>query len=117
MSLGLKIEVNGKDIYTVAKPSGRIGALHMAILTKLASAGPTDPEMKVEDMRAEDIKEMNDAMSDIFLEWSEKVLPKIVIDGPFKYEDMPGEHQYAIFMALSSEVEMSGEPFRVIRDN
>lgn len=92
-------------IYTIKKPTGRWGALHYAIMTKTA---PSDSEKLSE----ADIERMSKA----FEEWSIKVLPHLIVDGPHTYDDMPGEDQFAIFNAVLLVTSPSGsdELFQIV---
>lgn len=112
----IKIEtVNG--LYHVRKPMGRFGAKHMAIITGAASMNQEKlPEPKegeepqIPKMSERDMEKLVEA----FEKWAVQVLPHIVSDGPFKYDNMPGEDQYAIFLAMMDETSMSEELFRIV---
>jgi len=52
-----------------------------------------------------------DRMSEAFRVWAPMMLPKIIEDG-LDYDDMPGEDQYGIFVALFNRMNLNGEVFR-----
>lgn len=99
--------------YTINKPTGRIGAKNFAIMT---SAAPTTQGEK--DKAGNVIVSEGDMerMSAAFEKWSAEVLPNIVKDGPFTYNDMPGSDQYAAFIASMEAMEgdIGEELFQVI---
>lgn len=57
----------------------------------------------------DDIKRMTGA----FAVWARTVLPNIIVEG-LPYDEMPGEDQYGIFMALFVETNKSSESFRIL---
>ena len=104
----------GTGIYKIRKPTGRIGAVHIGIVSKMASGtqGEKDAEGNVIVSQAD-----NERTQDVFIEWSVKVLPNIIIDGPHTYNDMPGIDQYVLFLATMEGMEgdtLGGELFRII---
>lgn len=101
-----KIET-ANGVYTVKNPTGELGALHFAIIQ---SCAPSSGDPKV--VSPADQKRASDG----YREWSTKVLKNILIEGESacKYEDMPGEDQYAIFVALMSQANISEDLFRII---
>lgn len=108
-------------VYEIKRPVGKLGAKSMIVLSKLATAaGPTLKYAEDEDPAiVERIKMMQkeaqmEQFGIVFEEWAEKILPAIIVSGPFKYEDMPGEDQLAIFMAVTQESQLTGELFQVL---
>ena len=103
-----KIETQN-GIYEITKPVERLGAKHFAIMT---SAAPTTKTAPGEDviMSAGDMERINAA----FEKWASDILPHIIVSGPFEYKEMPGEDQYAIFMAVMSVSAPEGELFRIV---
>ena len=114
--------VNG--IYEVAKPGGKMGARNMSIIAKLSAVegvmrvpeGESEDPKLIKDIEAMNARLMTKAMFDVFEIWAAEILPFIVKDGPYKYAEMPGEDQMAIFMAMSSELKMADEFFQIIPD-
>ena len=100
----MKIEV-GDRVYEVKKPTGKVGALHMALIMEVEIPGSRNEEEWSEDER----RRVQRSMANVFVRWSEQVLPKIV-DG---YEKIPGEDQYVIFLRLLEETKLPEELFRV----
>lgn len=100
-----QIETNN-GIYKVRNPVGRIGAIHFGIITKSTPTDGGDSEQLSPGA-------MN-KLTEGFEEWSVKVLPHIIVEGPFKYEEMPGEDQYAIFLAMFSLIKVGKEFFRIV---
>jgi hypothetical protein len=101
-------------IYEVMKPIGRMGARHFNILTSYIPKTDTD----VEDGKIDAV--VQEKLGFAFEKWAVEVLPNIIIKTPTggKYDDMPGEDQYAIFLAI---VESMGgnedeEFFQVLED-
>lgn len=109
----MKIETQS-GIYEIRKPVGRIGAKHIALLTRASKPG-IEPGTKPEDIPPELLKEFGKDMSDVFELWSESILPKLLVTGPFSYEEMPGEDQYAVFIALASELQVGDDLFRIVQ--
>jgi hypothetical protein len=101
----------GNGIYEVMKPIGRIGAKHFAILTSYIPKVDT-----MEDGNMDSV--MQEKMGVAFLKWAEEVLPHIIINTPFgkKYDDIPGQDQFAIFLAIVEDMGKTsdGEFFQVI---
>lgn len=97
--------------YVVRKPSGRIGAIHFSILQSCAPSGATDENGDVILSQAD-----HERITDGFVKWSTSVLRQILNEkkSDFKYEEMPGEDQYAIFMAMMEDVNIGDEFFRVV---
>lgn len=96
-------------IYKVKRPVGRYGAKHFSLLAKSMPAG-TDEDGKPMVSPGD-----QDRFSDVFVEWSAVILPSVLVSGPYKYEEMPGEDQYGIFLALFQIMNMGeGELFRVL---
>lgn len=99
-----------KGIYRVRKPLGRIGAIHFGILTKYIHGDNKEETMS---------PAQREAIGDGYIEWTEKVLPKIFVsftpvgqtepDPAVKVDDMTGEDQFAIFAALLSLIETGEE--------
>lgn len=101
-SLYINIEtVNG--VYKIRKPSGMIGSIHFSIISK--NGANMSGEMSEADI---------DRMFESFEVWSNKVLKNLTIEGPFTYDNMPGEDQYAIYLAMTGAIKLSDEVFRVI---
>lgn len=104
-------------IYKIRKPMGRIGALHFGIITKFMPANKKaegDPLSPLEQERI--------GMG--FEEWTAKILPNILVsftpkDAPepnasITVDDMSGEDQYSLFLAVCSTMEASETFFRVV---
>jgi hypothetical protein len=114
--MSIYVDVKTKaGIFRVRKPLGRIGAIHFGIITKYVSSsedGTMSPAQK-------------EAMGEGYIEWAEKVLPKIFVaftpegqtepDAEFKAEDMTGEDQFALFSAMMSLIEVSEDYFQIIK--
>ena len=87
--------------YLIERPCGKAGAMHMKYVSRMPSS-----EVPLEDMRKQDIGEMQEDLSNVFFDWCDHVLPLLKIEGPFTSKNMPGEHQFVIFTKL---MEYSGE--------
>jgi len=102
--------VNG--IYVLKRPSARVGTKHFALLTKCVPTG-RDEDGKIMFSPAD-----NDRMADVFESWSATVLPYIIVDGPFSKDDIPGEDQYALFLAMFNLMNFgvgpNKDPFRIL---
>jgi len=97
-------------VWTVRKPMGRIGAMHFAILSKsMPTSSSKDEDGNVEISPA-DIERQSQG----FLEWTATVLPKIIIDGPCKYDQMAGEDQYGLYFAMLEVVNVGEKLFRFV---
>lgn len=114
----MKVEVGG-EIIEVMKPIGRMGALHFSIMAK---AIPDKGAKSKEDIEAlKDVPmspEERENMMDAFVDWSTRVLPNIIIGGKDKFDQLTGEQQMGIFMAVMDSIDLGknsgGELFRVI---
>lgn len=114
--LVVKIET-ANGLYIIKRPMGRFGARHMAIITGASSMNQEKlPEPKEgEEPQIPKMSERDqEKLTDAFEKWSLQVLPNIISDGPFKYEEMPGEDQYAIFLAMLDATNVSEELFRIV---
>jgi hypothetical protein len=127
----LKIET-GNGIYEVKKPGGKLGAKSMMMFSELASVDGVQPVPKMnvdgtyegnEDPKLVAIIQVSNQklimakMESVFVRWASEILPSIIatFEGkPFAYEDMPGEDQLAVFLAISGEMKMTQDFFRII---
>jgi hypothetical protein len=121
----LKIQT-ATGIYEVKKPGGKVGAKSMMMLSEIATAEGIMKVPKVEDgedpVVIEKVIANNSRITmikaeEVFVKWAPEVIPTILVslDGnPVTYDDVPGEDQLAIFLALSSEMKMSEEFFRIV---
>lgn len=114
--LTVKIET-ANGIYTIKRPTERHGARHIAIITSAASMN-SEKLPKPKKGQKKQIPKMSPAdqerLTKAFEDWASQVLPHIVQDGPFTYAEMPGEDQYAIFLAMMNETTMSEDLFRIV---
>lgn len=121
MTNTIKIET-ANGIYELKKPGGKLGAKNMVLLSRMATAEGMQkvPEEGVEDpiliakVKAQNAKVATEKMAQVFEEWAPMMIPSVLISGPFTYDDMPGEDQLAIFMALSQETKIAEDFFRVL---
>ena len=102
--------VNG--IYRLKRPSGPVGAKHFSLLTKCI------PTTKDESGNMIFSPADNERMANVFEQWSAMVLPKIIIEGPFTPDQVPGEDQYALFLAMFNLMNFgvgpNKDPFRIL---
>jgi hypothetical protein len=91
-------------VYTVKRPGGRVGVIHFTLVSKAMPSGQKDPETGELVTSPAD----QDRLEKSFMEWTEKVLPAIYVDGPTSLQDMPGEDQYALFLAMFTTVNVGG---------
>jgi len=104
-------------VFKIRKPMGRIGAIHFGIITKYMPASKKvdgDPMSPMEQER----------IGQGFEEWATKVLPNILVSFTPKgnpeplqnitIEDVSGEDQYSLFLAICSTMEVSESFFRII---
>jgi hypothetical protein len=128
----IKLEVKS-GIYRVRMPMGRIGAIHFSILTKYMDNGQAELTLADKAALAEGTPvadkpmtpEMRSCITEAFLEWSGKVLPHILVgytpvgtteeNLEIKVDDILGEDQFAIFMALLEQLEVGDTFFRIIK--
>lgn len=113
--MSIYVDIKTKSgIFRVKKPMGRIGAIHFGIITKHMAGGVEGEEMSPA-QRTE--------LGEGFMEWAEKVLPKILISFKpndaelienYKVDDISGEDQFAIFTAMMSLIEVSEDYFQII---
>jgi len=92
MTLTVKVTTSNGE-YELWKPKGRVGAKHMALLLRFARV-------------AEDAKNTgmslfdDDRVAELYEEWCEKVLPHIILKSPFKYDDIPFDDMFKIFIEM-----------------
>jgi hypothetical protein len=114
-------------VYKLKRPVGRIGMIHFSIMSKLEShSSEKDKNGNVILSPAD-----QDRLEKAPVEWAEKVLKNILVpnesylieideNGTEKkigitYDDIPGEDQYLLFVAVSSKTNVDEEePFRFI---
>lgn len=118
----VKIQV-GPTLYVLRKPVGRIGAKHFAILTNSA---PTISQADIELINAAKASGKTydvpmspvdkERMSEAFTRWAAEVLPNILIPDQniYKYDEIPGEDQYALFAAMLQQMNIGDDLFRII---
>jgi hypothetical protein len=97
------ITSNGE--YIVKRPVGRTGVIHFTLVSR---AIPTtiNPETGEVIVTPADQERFTQA----FDEWTQKVLPDIFVEGPVpSVKEMPGEDQYALFLAMFSTVNLGGQ--------
>lgn len=96
--------------YIVKRPVGRAGVIHFTLVSK-SIPSTTDPETGEVIVSPADQERFVQAFED----WSAKVLPEIFVEGPVpSAKDMPGEDQYALFLAMFSIVNLQGDLFRFV---
>jgi len=96
-------------IYKVKRPAGKIGAIHMELISKALPTG-VDEDGKTIVSPADNIR-----FTESFKDWSDKVLPNIILEGSvFSYEDMPGDDQFAVFVAMFNTMNLNGDLFRFV---
>ena len=101
VKLQYKIET-GNGTYTVKRPVGRAGVQHFTLVTK------SIPTARDEEGNTIVSPADQERFTNCFDEWTTKVLPQIYVDGPFKVTEMPGEDQYALFIAMFQTVNLAG---------
>lgn len=94
-------------VYTLKKPTGRIGLINFSLISK------SQPKSQEKDKDGNIMLSPadEDRMQRAMLEWGEKVLKHILVEekSDFKYEDIPGEDQFILFMAISSKINISSD--------
>ena len=100
--------------YIVRRPTGAAGARHFAIMARIA---PTHQEPDGTPMFS---PADEDRLYEMFEVWAAKVLKDIIISGPniaeqpFKYEFMPPEDQWAIYIAMTHLMDKGDALFRFV---
>lgn len=100
-----KIET-ANDVYELKKPTGKIGALHFRLLTKAMPKGNGGEE----DLGVSPADQ--ERLQEVFEQWSDQVLPVITIS--HEYEDIPGEDQWILFLAMFQTMNISTDLFRIV---
>ena len=123
MSKTLKIQT-ASGIYEVKKPGGMLGTKSMVMISEIAMAdglmkmpGPEEDQSLVEKVQEHNNKVTMKKAEEVFMKWAPVVIPDILVTldgGPITYDDVSGEDQLAIFLAVSSEMRMSEDFFRVV---
>lgn len=104
----LKIKT-ANDTYEISKPTGKLGGLHFRLLTK---AMPKN-QLQEEGVPAGNMSPADqDRLQEVFVDWIDQVLPKILTS--HKYEDVPGEDQWILYLASFKLMNVSGELFRIV---
>lgn len=104
-------------VYKLRKPMGRIGSIHFGIITKYLPSqkkAEGDPLSPMEQER----------IGQGFEEWATRVLKELLVSftpkdsttpiEPLTVDDVSGEDQYALFLAICSTMEMSESFFRIL---
>ncbi|MFA5306095.1 MAG: hypothetical protein WC365_01460 [Candidatus Babeliales bacterium] len=112
----INVEVKS-GVYKIRKPMGRMGALHFGIITKYMPANKKAEGDPMSPMEQERIGEG-------FEQWAQKVLPNLLISFTPKdsaapkdsitIDDVSGEDQYSLFLAVCSTMETSETFFRIV---
>ena len=100
-----KIET-ANDVYELRKPVGKIGALHFRLLTKAMPKGGGDEDSGVSPAD-------QDRLQEVFEQWADQVLPTIICE-PHTYDDIPGEDQWILFLAMFQTMNISTDLFRIV---
>ena len=93
------------DTYELAKPTGKLGALHFRLITK-AMPKSVDPE--TDDVSPAD----QDRAQEVFEQWIAEVLPNILVS--HTYDDVPGEDQWLLFLASFNTMNVRKDLFRIV---
>jgi len=104
----IKIET-ANDVYELARPAGKVGGLHFRLITKAA------PKTRPEEYGGGDTGVSpadQERLEECFGQWVEQVLPAILIS--HSYDDVPGEDQWLLFLAMFQSMNVSGDLFRII---
>jgi hypothetical protein len=100
----IRIET-ANQIYELSKPTGKLGALHFRLLTK---AMPKS----VDDVTGDASPADQERMQEVFVQWLDEVLPEILVS--HKYEDVPGEDQWVLFLASFNTMNVRKDLFRLV---
>ncbi len=103
----IKIET-ANNIYVLKKPTGKLGALHFRLLTKAMPQSATKDGDQTLVSPAD-----QERLSEVFEQWIDQVLPNILISPT--YDEVPGEDQWFIFLAMFQTMNISSDLFRIIR--
>jgi len=105
-------------VIQVRKPMGRVGAIHLGIITKFMPANKKKEGDPISPLEQERIGEG-------FEQWAQKVLPQILVSFTPKGEpapiptvtvdDLDGADQYGIFLAICSTLDGSQDFFRILQ--
>lgn len=108
--------------YEIKQPGGKLGTESIIMMAQLVTVdglkkvpneGEEDPVL-IASIVMDNEKVLSKKFIEVFNEWAPKMLPSVVVSGPFTYENMPGTDQLAIFVALSQEANNGVELFRVV---
>lgn len=94
----------GNGLYTLKKPTGRIGMINFSLIMKAQpKSSEVDKDGNIIPSPADE-----DRMIETIGEWSNKVLKNIIVEDKsvFKFDDIPGEDQYVLFIAVSSDIKL-----------
>jgi hypothetical protein len=103
-----------RGMYEIARPVGRFGAIHFSLLSRCM---PDQYDQEGKPLYKGNVKK---DISEVYEEWASKLLKHLIISGPpidgqpFTYERMPGEDQFAIFMLISQETDVTLSSFRIV---
>jgi len=93
------------DVYELSKPRGKLGALHFRLLTK---AMPKSVDEETGEVSPAD----QERMQEVFNQWIDEVLPEILVS--HKYDDVPGEDQWVLFLASFNTMNVRKDLFRLV---
>ena len=100
--------------YVIRRPTGAAGTKHFAIMARIA------PTHKDSDGTPMFSPADEDKLYEMYEVWSVQVLKHIIISGPdiagqpFKYELMPPEDQWSIYIAMTHLMDKGDALFRFI---
>ena len=103
-SKSIKVET-ASDVYELAKPRGKLGALHFRLLTKAMPKSVDDETGEVSPADQE-------RMQEVFNQWIDEVLPEILTS--HDYDDVPGEDQWVLFLASFNTMNVRKDLFRLV---
>jgi hypothetical protein len=92
--------------YKLKRPKGLLGAKHFRIMMRSA---PTKESYNEDGSPS---PRYMDQLNDCRLEWEEQVLPLLLVDTSI--DDVYGEDFFALFTAMSQEMKILPEVFRIL---
>lgn len=94
-------------IFKIRKPLGRLAAIWGSIMLSYMPSIDTEDDDMTPMQRIQ--------LAEGVVEFTNKLLPQIYVEGPVKVDEMEWEDQFGLFMALMDSGRKVDTPFRIVK--